>query len=97
VAENKKDARLKNYSVSVVKKSAEGKLFVDGPDERVVFLNYAYDNHHDIFIANVGGPPCKMCALNLPARKTSSWMKVGRLKMAVRWRHSQLLIYIKHR
>ena len=54
---------LKNYWVTVVKKESSansGKLFVNGINgsqgaKRTVFLTQAYDYHHDIFLANVGG------------------------------------------
>lgn len=58
-AENGQD--LKNYFVTVVKKEAgAGKLFVNGINgthgaTRTIFLTDAYENRHDIFIANVGG------------------------------------------
>lgn len=60
-AQNGKD--LKNYWVTVVKKESSansGKLFVNGINgsqraKRTVFLTQAYDYHHDIFLANVGG------------------------------------------
>ena len=59
-AQNGKD--LKNYWVTVVKKetATSGKLFVNGINgsqgaKRTVFLTQAYDYHHDIFLANVGG------------------------------------------
>lgn len=60
-AQNGKD--LKNYWVTVVKtdsSAAKGKLFVNGINgsqgaKRTVFLTQAYDYHHDIFLANVGG------------------------------------------
>jgi hypothetical protein len=45
---------LKNFFVSFVKQESGPKLFVNGPDEREVYLNDYYDNRHDIFIANVG-------------------------------------------
>ncbi len=44
----------KNYWVTVVKKESGAKLFVNGPDEREIFLNDYFDNVHDIFIANIG-------------------------------------------
>ena len=44
----------KNYHLTVVKKTADAQLFVNGPDEREIFLNDYYDNIHDIFIANLG-------------------------------------------
>ncbi|MBC5716750.1 S-layer homology domain-containing protein [Flintibacter faecis] len=60
-AQNGKD--LKNYWVTVVKtdsSATSGKLFVNGINgsqgaKRTVFLTQAYDYHHDIFLANVGG------------------------------------------
>ena len=54
---------LKNYWVSVIGKHEGGaKLFVNGingPDgkKRIVFLTDAYNNYHDVFIANVGDAP----------------------------------------
>lgn len=45
---------IKNYYVSVMKKENGSKLFVNGPDERSVFLDSYYGNQHDILIANVG-------------------------------------------
>lgn len=53
---------LKNYWVTVVQQAAGAKLFVnganvkndDGQVVREVFLNDINDNHHDIFLANVG-------------------------------------------
>lgn len=44
----------KNYWVTTVKKEEGAKLFVNGPDEREIFLNNYFDNAHDIFVANVG-------------------------------------------
>ena len=44
----------KNYWITVVKKEHGPKLFVNGPDEREIFLNDYFDNAHDIFIANIG-------------------------------------------
>ena len=44
----------KNYYVTAVKKEEGPKLYVNGPDEREIFLDDAYDNIHDIFIANIG-------------------------------------------
>lgn len=44
----------KNYWITAVKKEAGAKLFVNGPDEREVFLNNYYNGAHDIFVANVG-------------------------------------------
>jgi hypothetical protein len=58
---------LKNYWVTFVKKETNAKLFVNGPygaaseaknkdtNTREIFLTPEYDNHHDIFIANIGG------------------------------------------
>ena len=44
----------KNYWVTAVKKEEGAKLFVNGPDEREIFLNNYFGNVHDIFVANVG-------------------------------------------
>lgn len=44
----------KNYWVTMVKKVADAQLFVNGPDEREVFLDNYYGHNHDIFIANIG-------------------------------------------
>lgn len=44
----------KNYWVTSVKKEEGPKLFVNGPDEREIFLNNYFRNVHDIFVANVG-------------------------------------------
>ncbi len=44
----------KNYNLTVVKKTHGAKLFVNGPNEREIFLDDFYDNVHDIFIANIG-------------------------------------------
>ncbi|MBE7050454.1 MAG: hypothetical protein E7394_06730 [Ruminococcaceae bacterium] len=44
----------KNYWVTAVKKEEGAKLFVNGPDEREVFLDNYFGNAHDIFVANVG-------------------------------------------
>ena len=49
----------KNYMVSVVKKTSDAKLFVNGPDKRVIYINSYYKNYHDIFIANIGGKELK--------------------------------------
>ncbi|MDR2357401.1 MAG: S-layer homology domain-containing protein [Oscillospiraceae bacterium] len=58
---------LKNYWVTFAKKETSAKLFVNGPhgaagaakdkdtNTREIFLTPEYDNHHDIFIANIGG------------------------------------------
>jgi hypothetical protein len=46
---------VKNYWVSFIKKESAPKLFVNGPDEREVYLNSYYGFYHDIFLANVGG------------------------------------------
>lgn len=55
-AENGED--VKNYWVTFVKKATGPKLFVvvDGekPDTREVYLDSHTENHHDIFLANVG-------------------------------------------
>lgn len=52
-AEN--NVNIKNYWVTFVKKTTGGaKLFVNGPDERMVFLTGVYGNHHDVFFANTG-------------------------------------------
>ncbi len=45
---------LRNYNVTFVKQESGPKLFVNGPDEREIFLTEVYDNRHDILIANVG-------------------------------------------
>lgn len=49
---------VKNYWVSFLKKASGPKLYVvcDGekPGEREVFFDAYSDNHHDIFIANIG-------------------------------------------
>ena len=45
---------IRNYYVSVVKKEKGKKLFVNGPDERSVFLDSYYGKQHDVLIANVG-------------------------------------------
>ena len=47
-------ANQKNYWVTAVKKEEGAKLFVNGPDEREIFLNNYFGNVHDIFVANVG-------------------------------------------
>ena len=44
----------KNYWVTAVKKEEGPKLFVNGPDEREIFLNNYFGNAHDIFVANIG-------------------------------------------
>lgn len=44
----------KNYWITAVKKESGAKLFVNGPDEREIFLDDYYDNIHDIFVANIG-------------------------------------------
>lgn len=70
-AQNGKD--LKNYWVTVVKKDSSatsGKLFVNGINgsqgaKRTVFLTQAYDYHHDIFLANVGGGDLKNLKVEL--------------------------------
>lgn len=69
-AQNGKD--LKNYWVTVVKKetATSGKLFVNGINgsqgaKRTVFLTQAYDYHHDIFLANVGGGDLKNLKVEL--------------------------------
>ena len=49
------DDNPKQYVVAFVKKDTEAKLFVNGPDEREVFLTGAGDyKNHDIVVANVG-------------------------------------------
>ncbi|MDO4295478.1 MAG: putative Ig domain-containing protein [bacterium] len=45
---------LKNYQVTFVKREHGPKLFVNGPDEREIFLNEYFENRHDILIANIG-------------------------------------------
>lgn len=70
-AQNRKD--LKNYWVTVVKKDSNdtsGKLFINGINgsqgaKRTVFLTQAYDYHHDIFLANVGGGDLKNLKVEL--------------------------------
>ncbi len=57
----------KNYWVTVVNKQEGPKLFVNGPDEREVFLNNYFDNKHDIFIANVGTEELKNISVTLNA------------------------------
>ncbi len=54
-AENRSDQ--KNYWLNIVKKVQGAKLYVNGPDTREVFLDDAYGNKHDIFIANIGDQP----------------------------------------
>ncbi len=50
-----KGKQPKNYTVTFVKKEKEAKLFVNGPEEREIFLmGYGNYEHHDIVIANVG-------------------------------------------
>ena len=44
----------KNYWVTMVKKVEGPHIFVNGPDEREVFLDNFHGNNHDIFIANIG-------------------------------------------
>lgn len=45
----------RNYQVSFIKKENGPKLYVNGPDEREVFLTESYNyRQHDILIANVG-------------------------------------------
>ncbi len=45
----------RNYQVSFIKKENSPKLYVNGPDEREVFLTESYNyRQHDILIANVG-------------------------------------------
>ncbi len=44
----------KNYWITVAKKEKGGKLFVNGPDTREIFINDYYGNVHDIFVANIG-------------------------------------------
>ncbi len=64
---------LKNYWVTVVKtdsSATSGKLFVNGINgsqgaKRTVFLTQAYDYHHDIFLANVGGGDLKNLKVEL--------------------------------
>ena len=47
-----------NYFVTLVKNTTNGaNLFVNGPDEREVFLDSYYDEYHDILIANIGNAP----------------------------------------
>ncbi len=46
--------QLENYPVSFVKKEVGSKLFVNGPDERTIFLDNYYGENHDIVITNVG-------------------------------------------
>ncbi len=48
------DDKLKNYQVTFVKKENGAKLFVNGPEEREIFLDEYFENRHDILIANVG-------------------------------------------
>ncbi len=44
----------KNYRVSFAKKETGGKLFVNGPAEREIYLTDYFGNVHDILVANVG-------------------------------------------
>lgn len=46
--------KLKNYNVTFAKKTSGPKLFVNGPDEREIFLDEYFENRHDILIANLG-------------------------------------------
>lgn len=49
---------VKNYFVTFAKaKRGCAELFVNGPDKREVFLDEAYENYHDILIANLGDEP----------------------------------------
>ena len=49
------DDNPRNYQVSFLKKENGPKLYVNGPDEREVFLTESYNyRQHDILIANVG-------------------------------------------
>lgn len=49
------DGSPKQYVIAFAKKDTEAKLFVNGPDEREVFLTESSDyKNHDIVIANVG-------------------------------------------
>lgn len=45
---------LKNYQVTFAKKENGPKLFVNGPDEREIFLDEYFENRHDIMVANIG-------------------------------------------
>lgn len=70
----------KNYWVTVVKKTEEAKLFVNGPDEREIFLNNYFQNAHDIFIANVGAKPLtglKVTLTNAKNVKLDEYWTVG--------------------
>ncbi len=44
----------KSYQVAFVKKENGPKLFVNGPEEREIFLTDYFDNRHTIMIANAG-------------------------------------------
>lgn len=45
----------RNYEVTFVKKTTGGgNLFVNGPDEREVFLTNYFENYHDVLFANIG-------------------------------------------
>lgn len=48
------DKDIKNYWVTFAKKESGSKLFVNGPEERDVFLTEYFENRHDILIANLG-------------------------------------------
>jgi hypothetical protein len=71
---------VKNYAVTFVKKvDGEASLFVNGPDTREVFLDDAYENRHDVFIANVGTLPLTGLNLVLDATnlKLDQYWRVG--------------------
>lgn len=47
----------KEYQVTFVKRETGSRIFVNGPEEREIFLTDYFNNQHDILIANTGDTP----------------------------------------
>ena len=61
------DDHVKNYLVSICKKSKGPKLYVSGPETHEVFLDEYFEKKHDILVANLGDEPLRGLRVELDA------------------------------